>query len=139
MLTTLGLFCDGILPFVWGIRYRSITLAALVRLQRSQEGVYGIIATARKLCITPSLEFLNSCIKALGDQGDVYGACQVMDRIIALGNMEPDAVSYNSLAYALVQDPWVSEVGQAKHCCDYPHSPFVAHEKTIRTVSDTAV
>lgn len=35
-----------------------------------------------------------------------------MDRIKSLDNMKPDAISYNSLIYALVQEPWVSEVGQ---------------------------
>lgn len=88
----------------------SITLAALVRLQYSREDVYEVMETARKLRINPSLTFLNSCIRALGDHNDVYGACQVMDRIKALETMEPDVISYNSLVYALVQEPWVSEV-----------------------------
>lgn len=65
---------------------------------------------ARKLRIRPSLTFLNSCIRALGDHSDVYGACQVMDRIKALESIEPDVISYNSLIYALVQEPWVFEV-----------------------------
>lgn len=64
---------------------------------------------ARKLRIRPSLTFLNSCIRALGDHSDVYGACQIMDRIKALESVEPDVVSYNSLVYALVQEPWVFE------------------------------
>lgn len=71
--------------------------------------------TAKKLRIRPSLKFLNSCIRALGDHRDVYGACQVMDRIMALDNIEPDVISYNSLIYALVQEPWVSEV---RHSCN---------------------
>lgn len=71
-----------------------------------------MIETARKLRIRPSLAFLNSCIRALGEHNDVYGACQVMDRIKSLDNLKPDAISYNSLIYALVQEPWVSEVGQ---------------------------
>lgn len=66
--------------------------------------------TARKLRIRPSLTFLNSCIRALGDHSDVYGACQVMERIKALERVEPDVISYNSLVYALVQEPWVFEV-----------------------------
>lgn len=92
---------------------RSITLAALVRLQYSREDVYEVMETARKLRINPSLTFLNSCIRALGDHSDVYGACQVMDRIKALETMEPDVISYNSLVYALVQEPWVSEVSES--------------------------
>lgn len=81
-----------------------------MRLQYSREDVYDIMETAKKLRIRPSLTFLNSCIRALGDHNDVYGACQVMDRIKALDSLEPDVISYNSLIYALVQEPWVSEV-----------------------------
>lgn len=66
--------------------------------------------TAGKLRIRPSLTFLNSCIRALGDHSDVYGACQVMERIKALESIEPDVISYNSLVYALVQEPCVFEV-----------------------------
>lgn len=73
-----------------------------------------MMETARKLRIRPSLAFLNSCIRALGEHNDVYGACQVMDRIKSL-DMKPDAISYNSLIYALVQEPCVSEVGQPDH------------------------
>lgn len=93
--------------------HHSITLTALVRLQCSREDVYHVIETARKLRIRPSLAFLNSCIRALGEHNDVYGACQVMDRIKSLDNMKPDAISYNSLIFALVQEPWASEVGQS--------------------------
>ncbi|CAM9143566.1 unnamed protein product [Scytosiphon promiscuus] len=92
------------------IKPDNITLAALVRLQYSREDVYDIMETAKKLRIRPSLTFLNSCIRALGDHRDVYGACQVMDRIEALDSVEPDVISYNSLIYALVQEPWVYEV-----------------------------
>lgn len=66
---------------------------------------------AGKLRIRPSLAFLNSCIRALADHGDLHGALQVMDLICALEDMIPDAFSYNSLIYALVQEPWVAEVG----------------------------
>lgn len=93
----------------------SITLAALVRLQYSREDVYDVMGTARKLRIRPSLTFLNSCIRALGDHSDVYGACQVMDRIKALESIKPDVISYNSLIYALVQEPWVFEVRHSTH------------------------
>lgn len=106
---------------------RSITLAALVRLQYSREDVYEVMETAKKLRINPSLTFLNSCIRALGDHSDVYGACQVMDRIKALETMEPDVISYNSLVYALVQEPWVSEASESlslkscfRRCSDRP-------------------
>lgn len=98
----------------WGLPVspiaHSITLAALVRLQYSREDVYEVMEIARKLRIHPSLAFLNSCIRALGDHSDVYGACQVMERIKALERVEPDVISYNSLVYALVQEPWVFEV-----------------------------
>eukprot|EP00752_Nemacystus_decipiens_P002229 g2115.t1 len=93
-----------------GVKPDNITLAALVRLQYSREDVYEVMEIARKLRIRPSLTFLNSCIRALGDHSDVYGACQVMERIKALENVEPDVISYNSLVYALVQEPWVFEV-----------------------------
>ncbi|CAM9296218.1 unnamed protein product [Ectocarpus sp. 4 AP-2014] len=92
-----------------GIKPDNITLAALVRLQFSREDVYNVMETARKLRIDPSLTFLNSCIRALGDHSDVYGAFQVMERIKALEGIQPDVFSYNSLIYALVQDPWVFE------------------------------
>lgn len=88
----------------------SMTLTALVRLQRSRQDVYDIIQTARKLCIRPSLSFLNSCMRALGDHKDIHGACTVMDSIMALDNMDPDVISYNSLIFALVQHPWASKV-----------------------------
>ena len=90
--------------------FASVTLTALVRLQRSREDVLDILRTARKLRIRPSLIFLNSCIRALGNHNDPYGACRVMDRIRDLDNMEPDTISYNSLIFALVQDPWASKV-----------------------------
>ena len=32
-----------------------------------------------------------------------------MERIKALESVEPDVISYNSLVYALVQEPWVFE------------------------------
>lgn len=32
-----------------------------------------------------------------------------MERIKALDSVEPDVISYNSLVYALVQEPWVFE------------------------------
>lgn len=103
----------SVVPFcLCGFFVHSITLAALVRLQHSKEEVYDVISTARKLRIRPSLPFLNSCIRALASYSDVYGACQIMDRIKALESVEPDTISYNSLIYALVQDPWASEVGQ---------------------------
>ncbi|CAM9125160.1 unnamed protein product [Ectocarpus fasciculatus] len=92
-----------------GIKPDNITLAALVRLQFSREDVYNVMETARKLRIDPSLTFLNSCIRALGDHSDVYGAFQVMERIKALEGIQPDVFSYNSLIYALVQEPWVFE------------------------------
>lgn len=66
--------------------------------------------TACKLRIKPSLAFLNSCIRALAEHGDLHGAFHVMDRICALEGVVPDAFSYNSLIYALVQEPWVSQV-----------------------------
>lgn len=97
------------LPFVFACL--SFTLAALVRLQYSLQDVYGVMETAKKLRIFPSLAFLNSCIRALADHGDLRGALQVMDRICCLDEMAPDSFSYNSLIYALVQEPWVHQVG----------------------------
>lgn len=36
-----------------------------------------------------------------------------MERIKALESIEPDVISYNSLVYALVQEPWVFEVSDS--------------------------
>lgn len=80
--------------------------------------MYGIIQTARKLCIQPSLSFLNSCIRALGDHKDIHGACTIMDSIVALDNMDADVTSYNSLIFALVQQPWASKVFNIFSCCN---------------------
>lgn len=36
-----------------------------------------------------------------------------MERIKALESIEPDVISYNSLVYALVQEPWVFEASDS--------------------------
>ncbi|CAM9177567.1 unnamed protein product [Discosporangium mesarthrocarpum] len=88
----------------------SYTLAAMVRLQFHQEDIYQLMETARVLRIRPSLKFFNSCIRGLGDHGDLYGACRIHDHIQAREGMRPDVFTYNSLLYALVQESWVSRV-----------------------------
>ncbi|CAM9211135.1 unnamed protein product, partial [Choristocarpus tenellus] len=93
-----------------GVKPDSVTLGTMVRQQGNAENVYKLMRKAISLRLPPSRTFLNSCIRALGDHGDLYGACRILDYLQYAGSINPDVVSYNSLMYALVQDPWVTQV-----------------------------
>lgn len=140
---------DILSPFLLSFECFSFTLTALVRLQYCRRDVYAVMDVSRTLRIPPSLAFLNSCIKALADHGDLVGACRVMDRMNLMGSTSPDTCSYNSLIYALIQEPWIIEVGaiymvttfmpsfpRSPHLIESGWIPYCVKYRTSRNLHD---
>jgi hypothetical protein len=107
------------------------TIAALVKLQNTAEGVLSSMAMIRTYGLRPSRTMLLCILHALADQGDAAGVADILDHFDLLGVGAPCLHSLNILIAALTH---VNQVGQPVPVGSSPALRYLDRHMTAPTL-----